>query len=386
MKMDAAQNISQGKYLFDEDTLGVLLTGYLQMQFNARLNLFDLFLLQYDTTTYATDIALARFDRQGQLKYYKKWDYTVVTQKQPFASDFQDLGDGRYLLPMQVTNDIYVIADTAEPEIDTSYFKPDIRELHAIEEMDDSYILFGIADGAGIFSPIVSKLQYAFWELDKQTLQEKSRQVYKMKDTVDYEIDALLYRDPFTVLDNGDYIFTSAEVYYYKGRNLFFSVLSIYRMDSLANKIWSYRVADTSSGESFATPSLSEIPGNSNKILWHNAYYSNSPTGQPGSSWVMKFDVDGSDFGIGLPEEKTAPPFSLYPNPASGRCMVLLPFLPDGPSTAKLYNLTGQLVHTQTFKTRDNLLKLELNALPPGNYLLEVESGEYQASQKLVVE
>jgi hypothetical protein len=386
VKMDKNYNFSSAKYLFEEDSLGVLLgRSYVNMKFDSNRNHFELMLMQRDTISLHHDPILVRFNRQGDLKYYKKWDYTALTQKLMYIRDFYNRGNGEYLLVQDITTDIYVIADTGKTEINSTYYKPEIRGLVSIVEKDNSLVLFGKSDGHKILSFKEGKLQYTILELDKNTLQEQKRLSYKVKDTLKYEIEGQLLPDNIVALSDGSYLYTSREPHYFNGRNNSMVVSSIYRVDSSMNLIWSYKMADTLYNEIMGGSTIQAIPGNQNEVLWHCGVYVAQGNNTPTSTWLMKFNIDGSDLGVGLTEEEQIPEFSLYPNPASDVAFVLLPFVPSGASTIEIYDLKGQLVNSQTFTERDNLLKVGLN-VPGGSYLLKVISGGYEATKQLVVE
>ncbi len=384
-KMGPSRNFSKAKYIFKKDTLGILYSSGAQMVFNNRLGLFEMLLTVYDTSTVSLSVSLFRFNKSGNVKYYKEWDYAVQFAYPPFATDFEVVAPGKYLITQPNTNNIYFIADTAKSTIDTSFYKPDIREFWGIVKRSNSYMLFGISDGHSILSKKDGKLQYAFMEIDKQTLQEKSRTVYKMKDTLNYNIEAEYFRNSLVQLVNGDYIIATSESLFSKSSSVQTRISSIYRMDSTANLIWSYRIIDSVFGERMGANSVVAIPNNPNRVLWNMTYYSNNPTGLPGNTWIMKVDIDGSNLGIGLREENLVKKFSLYPNPVQHKALILLPFLPSGETVVETYSIVGQLLNSHTFTQRDNLLKLDVDQ-PTGTYVLKVISGGYEATQQMVVE
>ncbi len=385
-KMDSSGSFTKAHYLFEKDTLGIMYSaGGAPIKFNEKLKMFEMLVTIYDSSTISLSVALIRFNRAGRVKYFKEWDYVVQFAYPPFATDFEPVAPGKYLVTQPNTNNIYFIADTTKSTIDTSFYKPDIREFWSIVNRKNSYVLFGIADGHPIISRKDGKLQYSFMELDKQTLQEKSRTVYKMKDTLNHNIEADYFRNSLVQLANGDYIITTSESLFSKSFSFQTRISSIYRMDSAANLIWSYRVIDSIYSERMGANSVVEIPNNPNRVLWNMSYYSNDPTGLPGNTWIMKVDIDGSNLGIGLREETTLQNFSLFPNPVENQTSILLPFLPTGDTEVGIYAINGQLLDTQIFEQRDNLLKLNLD-FPKGSYVLKVINGSYEATQQIVVE
>ena len=383
-KMDFSYNLIKEQRMFAADTVGVLGYQGTDMSYNSRLGQFEIFFEKYDTVQQHSNIVLIRFDHSGNLQYYKEWQYTVHTPFLASISDFENLGHGKYLLSQRVVNDIYLIADTALNEIDTSYFKPEIRKLTTIRETDDSYILMGMSDGYKITSLEDGKLQYVFLELDKQSLHEKSRAKYKVQDTITFpRIESEVYRNSFYVLPDGDYLFACREVFYYPDGINGIRFTSIYRMDSMANIVWQYRMADTTFQENFGGSTLNPLPS-TDEFLWHNAHYTHSATTNPGYTWVMKFKADGSTLKIGEYAQDGLKNFDLYPNPVKDRFMIVLPFIPEDQVEVRIMSITGKLLQQNTFVRKDNLLQITTN-LNSGEYIVEVATRNYRTSRKLIV-
>ncbi len=74
--------------------------------------------------------------------------------------------------------------------------------------------------------------------------------------------------------------------------------------------------------------------------------------------------------GIKNTPKKVVHPFSVFPNPASD--FINVHGLHEG--LVKIYNMQGQCVLSQTLNTNGNL---DVQALPKGNYILELnENGQ----------
>ncbi len=79
--------------------------------------------------------------------------------------------------------------------------------------------------------------------------------------------------------------------------------------------------------------------------------------------------------------------FSAYPNPASNSVNFTYN-LTNGVNTAnlKIYNLLGECIQTLPLNTAKNKTTIDLQSIPSGVYVCEVEANGYQSSyQKLVV-
>lgn len=92
-----------------------------------------------------------------------------------------------------------------------------------------------------------------------------------------------------------------------------------------------------------------------------------------------------SSSNIGIEEQQLEGQFSLYPNPADDRFTLELlnPLKRD--ASVKIMDLRGQVI--QEAKLQSGEMKLDLNAgsLSSGVYLLQLQSGNQQASKKLIV-
>lgn len=385
-KMDEDYRLSPAKSLLPQDVSGIILSAGISLKRNPELDCLEYMYATVDTSDNKRyrEVALIRMSYNGDLLYHKQWEYTAAPLEDPSITDFMRTDNGKYIVTQRTLSDIYFIADTSSNEVDSSAYKPNIRRLSTIRETKDSYILMGMSDGHPILSFTEGKMQYCFLELDKNTLQEKSRYVYKLKDTLKYDIDSYIFRNGFEIINNNDYLFTTYEVYYIKPTSNAIFFCSIYCMDSLANLNWQYRIADTTYGEAFSAASLSAVPG-SDDILWHNVNYAAGGPSDPGKVWVMKFKPDGSTFGLGVEEgPQLAQKFNLYPNPASDKFATLLPFIPSAEVEVQILSLKGEVLQRETYNQRDNLLEVQ-TSLPAGPYLVEVNTKGYHKTQKLVI-
>jgi photosystem II stability/assembly factor-like uncharacterized protein len=136
--------------------------------------------------------------------------------------------------------------------------------------------------------------------------------------------------------------------------------------------------------------------GRTGLILWYDglAVANNYPTAQRLNAVAMRDDSVAYIVGdsgailtnrmalLGIPPDAgQAVPFTLYPNPASGRCNTAAPYL----HTLRLYDAAGRLV--RTFPREAFLHTIQLGDLCPGAYLLEVSSkGHAPTFHKLLVE
>ncbi len=74
-----------------------------------------------------------------------------------------------------------------------------------------------------------------------------------------------------------------------------------------------------------------------------------------------------------------APRFSVYPNPASGRCVVAC----EGMRSLQLINTLGQTV--RNIQVQGSSAEVSLNGLTPGVYLLRVATAAGSATEKIIV-
>ena len=84
----------------------------------------------------------------------------------------------------------------------------------------------------------------------------------------------------------------------------------------------------------------------------------------------------------------TASPVSmslaLYPSPARSRVVVQVPAPFGSQATLTLSDALGRIIRTQLVK--DTTPELDLRDLAPGLYLVRLQAGRQQLSQRLVVE
>lgn len=80
--------------------------------------------------------------------------------------------------------------------------------------------------------------------------------------------------------------------------------------------------------------------------------------------------------------------FYLYPNPAHSRVQLIYDFEYDGVSTVHIMGLSGNIVYTKELgklNGRQEVL-LELPDVPPGMYLLQLQTGDEKLTRQLLIE
>jgi hypothetical protein len=56
----------------------------------------------------------------------------------------------------------------------------------------------------------------------------------------------------------------------------------------------------------------------------------------------------------------------------------------SGTIRVEIMNMGGKLIHSNTYQPDGGLLKLNLDVLVPGPYLLQISSGEYRTLHKIL--
>lgn len=378
-------NFGPVKYLFNDDTVGTFpYWGTTELAYDQSTGLFELMEMRYDSISSSRDLFLLKFDKQGNLNYFKTWDYTYQWSSRGLKpNDFQKISNTEYLVVQSGVYDNYFFADLNKSEIDTGYFTEPIHTLISIIEKKNSYLLFGISDVTYFQQGWHDvKARYAFWEVDKN-FNTISKKTIALKDTSTYKFRIDYFSNPIRKMGNGDFIFTANENCFRYDNGLTDVFLGIYCVDSLYNLKWSYRIADTTYNDAFGLPRIEKIPNNPDEILWYSRW-GDQPLMPTSEVWMRKIKVDGSNLGIealSLDERKN---FALYPNPAKNSCEILLPFLPSQPITIKVININGEIAAEHLHQEKSNLIQLSFD-LPPGAYSLSLTSSEYQASQQLII-
>ncbi len=103
---------------------------------------------------------------------------------------------------------------------------------------------------------------------------------------------------------------------------------------------------------------------------------------QPGETWVLAI---GSNFPVSTPmREGVQTPMKLYPNPANETVIVSCPACDKHTSHYTIYDLKGALLQQGRFQGSST--QIDVHALPPGIYFIQLENAEVVALEKLVVE
>lgn len=94
--------------------------------------------------------------------------------------------------------------------------------------------------------------------------------------------------------------------------------------------------------------------------------------------------ADGQTINATSEASKTAPSFSLFPNPA--RDYVFLKGFPDVAATIRLFDLRGRLLATQPLQRGQQTMRLPTSQLAAGVYIVQYQSANGSYSQRLVVQ
>lgn len=382
-KLDSNLNLSSIVEIFPNDTLGYLYSSNVNsIKYDNTSNLFEMFISLEDSLSGIVSLVLTKFDRRGKLNFFKKWDYDVVSQYDVLAKDFIKLADGRYLIVQDALTDVYFFADTSLPNISSSYFKPDIRQLHQVSDNGTNYQIFGISDGYPISSLNEGKLRYCFMELDKVSQNEVGRYEFKVPDTIGFNISANFFKTPLIKYSGGVNVFASREVYRDNQNNLT-SRSKIYSLDDQANLLWKYSMFGDTTSTIFGWSKVFSIPSNQSEFLWMCSFVSDSPN--KSYTWIQRIFVDGRNLSVKDYPTELQSEFLIYPNPAQNHCDILLPFLPSTKVEVQITNMRGQVVLQKMHNQRDSLIRLKFD-LPKGMYTVSVATKGYETSQQMVVE
>lgn len=347
-----------------------------------RDGMFEFFGWRHDSVNHYYPV-LFQFSAGGKLLHYQAWlsDEPRIT-KLDYLSDYEYIGNGRYLLADEGSRDTdtYFIADTSETLLETSFFRNDIEKGRDIVKHDGTYYLFSAT------SRLVSsdfKDHYAIWRMDSATEQMLPPIFYRGFDTLKYNIFVNgIIKESALVFDN-QLLF---------GSNMFFSERpgqgnphlrwGMHMIDTTGNLLWEWVEADSTLSYSSGVDKIIALDDNRGAVLLGKTDHI-TLNGRP---WIRTFNFDGSTFSL---EEQAAAakPVQVFPNPAAANAEinVVLPFLPDGPVTIKIYNTSGNLVFKQKHNERSNLIFLS-PGLNPGVHLLEVEHRGYFSTSRLVAQ
>jgi hypothetical protein len=100
---------------------------------------------------------------------------------------------------------------------------------------------------------------------------------------------------------------------------------------------------------------------------------------------VLKSDIGTTSADIS--EYNSINSVSIYPNPASDNVTIVIASPVKVNASLNMMNILGQSVMSQNIDVRpgNNTVNLNVNNLPTGIYIVNVEAGKYRNSQKLIV-
>ena len=347
-----------------------------------RKGFFEFFGWRYDSIEHYYPV-LIQFSRSGELLHYQAWrsDEPRIT-KLEYLSDYEYLGNGRYLLADEGERDTdtYFIADTSKMLLETSFFRNDIEMGYDIVKHDSTYYLFSTT------GPLVNnnfKDHYAFWRMDSATEQMLSPIFYRNFDTVKYHVNV----NP--IIKEAALAFDDRLLF---GSNMFYSERpsqnnqhlrwGINMIDTSGSLLWSWYEADSAKTYTSGVDRIIKLNQDYGAVLLGKT----DKVTLNGHPWIFLFKFDGSTFS--LEEQKAAgKPLEVFPNPVSGNevISVRLPFLPDEDVAIKIFSTSGNLEQVYTHEEPTNLIRFK-NSLKKGSYILQVKHRGYSESAKFLVE
>lgn len=111
-------------------------------------------------------------------------------------------------------------------------------------------------------------------------------------------------------------------------------------------------------------------------ILRHRIYYQNAPDCTIDSCRKLMLNKDGGTYKLSdVKSTRLLTQPRLYPNPAQNSLTIELPLTDRPVSTVHIYNTLGTEVRTIEGITPDNTLRVSLEGLAPGLYLVKFEGG-----------
>lgn len=347
-------------------------------------NKLEFMMIQMDSSGVGKPV-LVRLKHDGSLVYRKRWSYSSsIFNAIGELRDYEYVGHGKYLLGSNNQwGESYMVADTAYKDISIGGGKPVNLGVWNIKRKDNTYLLFGLADGSAP-GMMEHKGRFSFWKLDSANLVETGNDYYKLPDTLKYYADLIApMKDVVEVLSNGDYLFAGDE--FYQSRNQFtnpFSAYTIRRVKPDGTLVWKYSKVDSISG--VVAPVTELIACSDGEYLALSAYASNS-LNYDGYTLLEKFDADGRNFSIS--EHLSSESIRIFPNPlpSGEELTVLLSGFPEEKLSIKLYSPNGTEVYSYHSVARENLHRLKLPILSSGEYVLKVCVDGYTYSKVLLV-
>ena len=97
------------------------------------------------------------------------------------------------------------------------------------------------------------------------------------------------------------------------------------------------------------------------------------------SDWNIEIDMS-TGAATGFAKTLINQPISIYPNPSQGTFTLSGEF--KGKTTARIYNLAGQVIFSTQLKNGDNQLSTNLKT---GIFIVEIQSGNVKLSKKLII-
>ncbi len=83
--------------------------------------------------------------------------------------------------------------------------------------------------------------------------------------------------------------------------------------------------------------------------------------------------------------EVAAAQFTIYPNPTTGEFMLQLPQQVRGTANLQVTDLSGRIVHQETFASNGTLRTFDLNGLQSGNYMVTITTNDWVKAQQLQI-
>lgn len=117
-------------------------------------------------------------------------------------------------------------------------------------------------------------------------------------------------------------------------------------------------------------------------------YYQGISTGGgSGDGFIARFDLKTTPLDVS-PINNPSANLLIYPNPSNGEITLEIEQKGENDIKIEIFNITGQLVYTETIKKQPGIVKKELNIgnLAKGLYVVNIRSGEATSSKKIIIQ
>lgn len=189
------------------------------------------------------------------------------------------------------------------------------------------------------------------------------------------------------------------------GKDCFYVDWTIYDWDGNSeSNVWTYESIENENENVYPSLAPNVVNGNLS-MIWHNDYYPDNAQGEIADNATNVFyltipadqlgDYNNTDEipqNLWIDEtgiaDNTLSGMKLYPNPVTnGTAAIAISSKESANATMEIFNLMGQMVYSENVALGEgnNLLKVNVNNLQSGVYMVNIKTSKGTSTQKMIV-